>query len=166
MDSPPSRPGRPPSRKGAGQSVSSDRQLMKDGLGVVAIKRIGANLHRAWQPFPESRFVQDASDGLDRLELKQRVLQAIAVLADCLPKEYESAVDILLEAGREWDSGVPGDPLNGFAAWPLIDFIGEYGLSHPRFAFEIFASMTGMSDWARTSSLRQPFVPTPTNNSV
>ncbi len=115
---------------------------MKDGLGVDAIKRIGGNLRRAWKPFPEADFFQNASNGLDSLELKQRVQHVIAALAECLPAEYAPAVEILLKAGRKWDSGKPGDPLNGFAAWPLIDFIGEHGLEHPELSLEALRELT------------------------
>lgn len=117
---------------------------MKEGLDVVAIKRIGANLRRAWKPFPETKFFQIASDGLDSLELKQRVQQVIVALTDCLPSEYESAVDILLKAGRKWDSGKPGDPLNGFAAWPLIDFIGDNGLQQPELSLDALRQLTAL----------------------
>jgi len=115
---------------------------MKEGLGVAAIKRIGANLRRAWRAFPEAEFFRSASEGLDHLELKQRVLHVIAVLAECLPSEFESAVDVLVKAGRRWDAGETNDPLSGFAAWPVIDFVGEYGLEYPDLSLDALRELT------------------------
>lgn len=101
--------------------MSSNEGLMKDGLGSAAIERLAGNLRGAWRKFPHAEFVADASDGLGALELKQRVRHIIASLAKHLPRGFLPALDVVLRAGRKWGRGSSDDPLQGFAAWPMID---------------------------------------------
>ncbi|HGG58139.1 MAG TPA: DNA alkylation repair protein, partial [Nannocystis exedens] len=46
---------------------------MKDGLNDPAVMRLAANLQRAWEHFDSDGFVAEATEDLDRLELKERV---------------------------------------------------------------------------------------------
>ena len=117
---------------------------MKDGLDVSALKRLARNLHRAHARFPHKAFVRDASQGLANLELKERVQHVIAVLAIHLPDDFERAVNILLKAAQDWDRGDPDDPLRGFAAWPVIDYVAVYGLQQPEIALPALRQLTGL----------------------
>lgn len=122
--------------------MSSDKRLMKDSLGVAAIERIAANFRRVWRKFPDTEFIADASDGLSTLELKQRVRHVTANLAKHLPQRFEPALDVVLCAGREWPRCSSGDPLEGFAAWPMIDFVGAHGLDHPNRSLDALRELT------------------------
>ena len=117
---------------------------MKDGLDISALKRLAANLHRAYARFPHQAFIRDASQGLADLELKERVQHIIVVLATHLPDDFERSVKILLKAAQNWDRGDPDDPLRGFAAWPVIDYVAVHGLQQPKVALAALRRLTGL----------------------
>jgi 3-methyladenine DNA glycosylase AlkC len=100
----------------------------KEGLGRAAIERIARNVARVHRGFDGAQFVREAMRGLVALELKQRVTHVIGALRAHLPKDVTRAVAILVEAAESWEGGDPKDPLRGFAAWPVIDFVGAHGL--------------------------------------
>ena len=110
--------------------MGTDPRPMKDGLDRRAIELIARNLERVWPDFDSAGFVRDASARLSQLELKQRVSHVIDVLSMHLPDDFPEALDILLKAAEQWDSGDADDPLRGFAAWPVIDYVAQHGLDH------------------------------------
>lgn len=114
----------------------------KEGLGPAAIERIARNIVRVEPGFDARAFARDAKRGLDALELKQRVAHVIAALARHLPAEIPRALEILCWAGAAWDTGDPNDKLRGFAAWPIIDFVGEHGLDHFDASLEALRKLT------------------------
>ena len=105
---------------------------MKDGLGAAAVDRMGRALTASWDGFPETAFRRRAMQGLEALELKQRVSHLIGVLRSLLPEDIDEALAILRRLPAHWDAGEPGDSMAGFAAWPLIDFVGEHGVDPDR----------------------------------
>ncbi len=108
----------------------AQRKLMKDRLDSGAIARLGANVARAWPAFDAAAFTRTAERGLAPLELKQRVSHVTTVLADHLPADPAAAIRILVRAGKTWDRGDARDPLRGFAAWPVFEYIETRGGSH------------------------------------
>ena len=123
--------------------------LMKDGLGEAAIRRIAAGLaasHMACglPPIDQAAFVADGLAGLDELELKQRVDHLIAVLARYLPADFADCAPLLMALPTHWDRGEPDDPLRGFAAWPVTDYVGVYGLEQPELALSVLRGLTGL----------------------
>jgi 3-methyladenine DNA glycosylase AlkC len=110
--------------------MGTDPRKMKDGLDRGAIELIARNLQRAWSEFDSKGFVVDASATLSQLELKQRVSHVIDTLAKYLPDDFPEALEILLRAAEGWDAGDADDPLKGFAAWPIIDYVAAHGLEH------------------------------------
>ena len=122
--------------------MSARQRPMKDGLDRAAVERIAKNLSRGWRSFPRQKFVREASVGLDRLELKQRVEHVIAALDRALPNNYLRALSIITRTGRKWNRGDTDDPLSGFAAWPVIDYIGAFGIKHPEPSLAALAELT------------------------
>lgn len=59
-----------------------------------------------------------------------------------MPAEFDQAIECLLELPSVWDSGDPNDPLRGFAAWPIIDYVGYYGVGHPDIALPALRELT------------------------
>jgi len=106
-------------------------ELMKDGLGAEAVGRIAGSLARTVPGFPVEEFTTQAMDGILELELKDRVRHLVAVLHDFLPRDFSETATVLTRLKDNWIAGDPDDKLRGFAAWPVIDYIGEHGLSHP-----------------------------------
>ncbi len=80
--------------------------------------------------------------GLDRLELKPRVGHIASQLATFLPRDYRTALAIVVRASERWDRGDEDDPLRGFAAWPLFHFIEHYGTEDFTRSMAALRSMT------------------------
>ncbi len=116
--------------------------LMKDGLGAAAVERIAESIVRTIPDFPKRKFVDDAMDRIPDLELKERVRHIIDVLSRYLPGNFTEAADILIRLKDNWLPGDPDDNLAGFAAWPVIDYVGEHGLDHPGKALEVLRELT------------------------
>jgi 3-methyladenine DNA glycosylase AlkC len=114
----------------------------KEGLGPAAIDRIARNLVRVDPSFDARGFARDAKRGLDALELKQRVDHVIDALARHLPAEVPRALELLCRVAGAWDTGDPNDKLRGFAAWPIIDFVGKHGLEHFDASLEALRELT------------------------
>jgi 3-methyladenine DNA glycosylase AlkC len=117
---------------------------MRDGLDAAALARIARGVRAAWPAFPRDRFLRLAGAGLDALELKPRVRHILAALRDTLPASFPEQADILERLPAGWDPGEPGDPLRGFAAWPVIDLVAETGLGQPARALEVLRRLTGL----------------------
>lgn len=117
---------------------------MKDGLGAAAVDRIANALAKTTPRFPKARFIAASMDGLEGLELKDRVRHLIGVMNAFLPADFENAAPILVGVKPHWDRGDPDDNLAGFAAWPIIDYIGEHGLAHPETSLAALRELTSM----------------------
>ena len=104
---------------------------MKDGLNRAVIERIAATFSRVSPDFASNGFLRRACDGLDGLELKDRVIRVAESLDAVLPRPFPKALAVILKAAEVWPERDPDDALGGFAAWPIIDFVGLYGVDHP-----------------------------------
>ncbi len=129
-------------RRKAHRHMPSNQRPMKEGLDRAAVERIADNFRRGWRPFPRLQFVKQATTGLNKLELKQRVDHVIAALGHALPDEYPRAIKIVTTVGQKWDRGDESDPLAGFAAWPVIDYVAAFGLEHPELSLAALAELT------------------------
>ncbi|MEO1086988.1 MAG: DNA alkylation repair protein, partial [Acidobacteriota bacterium] len=107
-------------------------------------------------------FEADVVPELAALELKDRVRRTILGLRVALPQDYLAALEIILRAARDWKPLERDDGLGGFGAWPLIDFVGEYGVTADAGAPDPFdASMEALraitSLWSAEFAIR-PFL--------
>ena len=121
----------------------------KERIGVALVRDVGAHLARSWSGFPLRRFVRQALDGLDELELKARVEHVADALAVCLPRRFTAAAAALEGslAPRRQDDDLSAlvtteDGLAGWAVWPLTDFIARYGLAHPARSLRTLHALT------------------------
>jgi 3-methyladenine DNA glycosylase AlkC len=117
-------------------------ELMRDGLGPAAVGRITSALAVVCPMFDTDRFRAAALDGLAELELKARVDHLIAALHTELPADFKAAAAVLERVPDCWDAGAPDDPLRGFAAWPITDYIGVYGVDEPHPALQTLKRLT------------------------
>lgn len=115
---------------------------MKDGLGEAAVERIIDGLLGAGADFCADAFRGDALAPLHRLELKDRVRHLIQVMGRHLPEPFPEAAKILARVRDHWDGGDPHDSLRSFAAWPVIDYVAEFGLDHPDIALPLLRYLT------------------------
>jgi len=120
----------------------AERQLLKDGLNNAAIKRIASGLEASWPEFDSPGFIRVANQGLQALELKQRVDHIIDVLHQFLPSSFAQTAKILCRLPKHWNRGNDDDALRGFAIWPLTDYAARYGLQHPAAAMRVMENLT------------------------
>ena len=115
---------------------------MKQNLGKSAVLHIANLLSVSMADFAKDLFIKDALAGLDELELKQRVNHLITVLAIYLPDEFEQTAVVLTDVKRNWHKPEGGDNWFSFAAWPLIDYVADYGTVQPALALELLKTLT------------------------
>lgn len=120
----------------------ADNPLMKDGLGEVALERIINGLLRAGADFSPASFRKDALSSLHQLELKDRVRHLILVMGRHLPESFPETAKILGCIRDHWGETDPSDKLCYFAAWPIINYVAEYGLNHPDTSLDLLRYLT------------------------
>ncbi len=115
---------------------------MKSGLALPAVTRISTCLVQLDPNFKKDTFNLDAMEGLECLELKQRLNHIIEVLHRYLPHEFKQVADIFYQIPQHWDYGDLSDPIRAFAAWPIIDYVAAYGLEEPDIALPLLKFLT------------------------
>ncbi|MCJ8321519.1 MAG: DNA alkylation repair protein [Colwellia sp.] len=106
-------------------------ELMKNGLAEPAIKRIAFALSKVLPNFSSEDFIALSLVNIEQLELKERVQHLITVIHTFMPSNFPQAAQLLIDIKPYWDFGEKDDALSSFAAWPIIDYIAEFGLDHP-----------------------------------
>ncbi|MBC3765593.1 DNA alkylation repair protein [Neptunicella marina] len=112
---------------------------MKNNINQHSVETVATAFTQVWPQFNRESFEQHANNGLDKLELKARVKHIIQALKQNLPEDFNQTAALynkLVEAQQSQRS------LNGFTAWPVIDFIGEHGLEHPELSLPILKGLT------------------------
>jgi len=109
--------------------------------------------------FPSEKFVKDGLNGLMQMELKQRVLHLIDILHRYFPADFTETAEILYRIRENWDEGDEDNPLSGFAAWPLIDYVGVYGLGYHEKSLNLLKHLTSM--FSAEFSIRPFFIQDP-----
>lgn len=117
---------------------------MKDGLGEAAVDRIIHALQSAGAGFSAGAFRRDCVSILNQLELKDRVRHIITVMGVHLPSSFPETADILGLVREHWQEHENDKQLQVFAAWPIIDYVAEYGLNHPDIALPLLRHLTPM----------------------
>ncbi|HUH07020.1 MAG TPA: hypothetical protein VML96_04340 [Egibacteraceae bacterium] len=120
----------------------------KDEISPALVRALADELRRAWPALPVEQFVAQASDGLDRLELKARVAHVVVALRRALPPDFASIVKIIDRALRS-----PG--LDGWMMWPITDAVAEAGIDDPHLALPLLARLTPR--WTSEGAVR-PFI--------
>jgi 3-methyladenine DNA glycosylase AlkC len=118
--------------------------LMKEGLNAVSAERIAKAISQVYPDFKTDQFIQQVNSGLASLELKERVNHFITALAKQLPQDFADCHEIFLQLKPHWDYGDPEDPLRSFAAWPVTDFVAQYGIENPDLALECLHYLTSL----------------------
>ena len=121
---------------------NTDMELMKNGLSEPALIRIAQAFEQIMPNFERQVFLAQARDGLEDLELKERVAHLIEVLSHHLPSSFTETAKILKQVPKVWDHGDSNDPLRWFAAWPVTDYVAVYGLGAPKLALETLKHLT------------------------
>lgn len=115
---------------------------LKEHLGPAAIQQLAELLKAVYPAFRQQDFEARATAQLEQLELKARVSHVISALADTLPAGFCDTARILNHVAERWPAAAQDRNWSSYAAWPLIDFVGVYGLDYPQRAFELFEKLT------------------------
>jgi 3-methyladenine DNA glycosylase AlkC len=107
-------------------------EALKTFFNPAVVRRIAEQLHAVHPAFPSARFVREASQGLEALELTERAQHIAEALQRALPPAYPEAVDILVRSlGPEQPQGDGlGVGMAPFHYLPHVLFVARYGLEH------------------------------------
>lgn len=119
-------------------------ELMKNGLAKPAILRIANALEQVIENFERDKFIHLALLNLDSLELKERVQHLITVLHQFLPSDFKLTAKLFFQIKPIWDHGDKDDALSSFAAWPIVDYVAQYGLEQPKLSLELLKELTAL----------------------
>ncbi len=121
----------------------------KHRFDASAVRSAAGHLSRVWPSFDGERFVARATDGLDALELKARVLHITGALDETLPADFAAAADVLEAAlaPAEPDDNASGSAtseagLSGWVLWSAGEFVAQRGLAHPERALRTLHALT------------------------
>jgi len=102
---------------------------LKQSFGPDVVALIAGMIARVHPAFPRARFLADALDGFDALELTPRARQIARVLRVHLPDDPERAIGVLIDSlpPREQDADLRG--MQAFRYLPHTIFVADYGLA-------------------------------------
>ena len=103
---------------------------LKNQYGADVPRAIAAMISKVFPTFESTRFVSDALDGYDALELMPRGKKIALALRAHLPDDYTHAVAILLDSLDQPHGRDPGLSLGAFLYMPHTMFVALYGLDH------------------------------------
>jgi 3-methyladenine DNA glycosylase AlkC len=114
----------------------------KNLLDTRMVRDLGARLAAAEPAFPRARFDALALDGLAGLEMKARAMRIADALEATLPGDFDAAaaiVEAAIAAGLE-----------GWALWPVGEFVARRGLATPERGLRVLHALTQRftAEWA------------------
>lgn len=107
-------------------------------INAGSVSVLAGGLAAAWAAFPRDRFTARALDGLDGLELKDRVRHVAAAMHDALPLPYPQAAEIVRECASR-------AALDMWSGWPATDHTAVHGVGHLDAAMDTLAVLTPRS---------------------
>lgn len=115
--------------------MADETKALKHFYSRTRVEALAAQISGAWAAFEVAAFVEEASAGLERLELMQRAEQIADVLHRRLPAGFDEAADVLerslgevLPAGDNMGQGMAP-----FHYLPHVLWVARHGVSEPRF---------------------------------
>jgi 3-methyladenine DNA glycosylase AlkC len=103
---------------------------LKDRFGPDVPRRIAEAIAMVWPDFPVRRFLVDALDGYEDLELMPRGRHIARSLNAHLPTNYDEAIEILLASLGPLTQGEKPTGMAAFIHMPHVFYVAEFGLSH------------------------------------
>jgi 3-methyladenine DNA glycosylase AlkC len=121
----------------------------KNRFSKPLIEQMAACFSQHYCDFDERAFISKASANLSNLELKQRSMQIVEAMRECLPEDFTRCGDILHNSLRPMVNvnELSKDPsharlIAGWAIMPMADFVGIYGQSHFEYSLTLLRAMT------------------------
>lgn len=116
--------------------------LLKNHLDEKAVLCIADLVLQQDANFPAKQFIKQASAPLSSLTLKQRVNHISDALATCLSPSYQTNADLFIKLAQHWHTDHDQHNWQSYTAWPLIEYVGRYGMQHPQIALETLKHLT------------------------
>jgi 3-methyladenine DNA glycosylase AlkC len=125
-------------------------EAFKNLINPGTVREISAQLARAWPAFDRQRFERLALNTLETLEFKARAQHVCNALEATLPDNFSHAADVLEKSlapvGTRRSTVAPDLPsdagLNGWAVWPLGEYVARRGLESPERALRTLHALT------------------------
>ncbi len=103
---------------------------LKSQYGPEIPRRIAAMIERVHPSFATRAFVAQALRGYEDLELLPRARHVARALADHLPRDYPSALDVVLRSLGPPAPSTSGGGIASFVHLPYVYWVAEHGLDH------------------------------------
>lgn len=117
-------------------------QNLKEKLNIAALKQIEKVLLKCDASLHTQKFVLECSKDLETLELKARVAHIAKHLHMIFPSDFARTAKILEKLPQKWEKNADNASWFDFAAWPLIDYVSEYGLNEPDVSLNVLKKIT------------------------
>lgn len=126
---------------------ASEETAFKNWINKDLVMRMAGHIQKHDPNFDVKSFVA-LSSRLAPLELKPRVRLIRDELKAHLPKDYKTALAILLKSLLEPKKGL--EPLSGFDLWPFTEFVQSFGLEHTKISLNALYELTQAftAEWA------------------
>jgi 3-methyladenine DNA glycosylase AlkC len=123
-------------------TLEADREVsmpsLKHNVDTAMLHAVAEELTQAWDEFPASRFVVEADDGLQDLELTDRIRQVATALDHALPDDAAEVVAVL-------DAALRSPTFEGWMVWPVAELIGRLAPADPQTYLPFMARLTHRS---------------------
>lgn len=103
---------------------------LKNQFGIDIPQKIAAMIAAVTKQFDAEKFVSDALEGYEALDLKPRAQHIAQVLRQHLPQDYAQAVEILTASLGPKIEQTENFGMSAFLYFPHVMFVAEYGLDH------------------------------------
>lgn len=120
----------------------------KNLINAQLVRDAAVHLARHTPGFDAQAFTQQATTGLDALELKARSLHLCAALEATMPRDFDAAARAFEAAlappaaeGEEAPSGMEAG-LRGWILWPVGEYIARHGQQQPERALAALHALT------------------------
>ena len=101
-------------------------------------REVSSEIKKHYKKFDEEAYLKTVNKGLNRLEMKERVVQISEGLHQFLPGPYERNIRILSKTLKN----KKGDGLSGFLLWPYSHYIETYGMEDFEISMEALYEIT------------------------
>lgn len=119
----------------------SEKFSLKDHLfNAVKVAQLAAEIQHVYPMFNATAFQEDVISEFPKLELKARIAHIRQQLRTYLPPDYQTAVNIILQALPEpLDETRTDDDFGDFIYAPYSDFVAHYGCNAENLTFSLAA---------------------------
>lgn len=103
---------------------------LKELIGRDLAALIGRSLAQVVPGFNNRRFLRQALQGLDRLELTPRAIHLAQAMAEQLPEDFNDAAPLLIQSFGPPLTATERNGLAVFYYWPHAQYVAEFGVAH------------------------------------